>query len=91
MVLLNFFATILLFPLCCGFYEINPNEAMILEAFGKPIKIVREQGLHWYWPFGVSFKRVTMALNTIRIRGTSVPDLQGSPLNISVVITYVIN
>ena len=32
-----------------------------------------------------------MALNTIRIKGTSVPDLQGSPLNISVVITYVIN
>lgn len=63
---------------------------MILEIFGRPVKIIYETGLGWYFPLGVVKKKVSMELNTIEIKGSSVPDKGGSPLNVSVVITYAV-
>jgi len=52
------------------------------------VKIVKESGLHWYFPCYNKFIKVSHALQTMEIKGSSVPDLNGSPLNVSVVITY---
>lgn len=89
MICLNIFLFII-FPPCLlfGFYNIHPNESYIIENFGNPIKIVSEVGLHWYFPFYNTFIKKSLALQTMEIKGSSVPDLNGSPLNVSVVITY---
>lgn len=34
---------------------------------------------------------ISTALNTTRLEGSSVPDLTGAPLNVSVVVTYVVS
>ena len=62
---LYFFNFIFLLPVitfCCGFYSVEPNETMILEVFGKPIKKIEDSGLHWYFPLFVSKKLVSNAL-----------------------------
>ena len=91
MVLFNFLFCIFIIPICYGFFTVQPNTVVILEAFGKPIKIIKKPGLSWYWPICVARQYVSTALNTINLHGSSVPDLTGAPLNVSVVITYVID
>ncbi len=87
----NLFFCLLIYPLFFGFFSLRPNEIVILEAFGKPIKVYETPGLKWYWPCCVVRKKFTRSLETINIHGSSVPDKNGSPLNISVVITYTIS
>lgn len=80
-----------IFPILYAFFSVEPNSAVILEAFGKPIKIIKEPGLRWFWPIGVQRRLISTALNTTRLEGSSVPDLTGAPLNVSVVVTYVVS
>lgn len=57
------FLNIVFFPLLlCGFYTLHPNEVIIIETFGKPIKIVNRIGLHWYFPLATRFIRISTAL-----------------------------
>lgn len=85
MIILN----LIFFPiLLCGFFTIQPNEIVVVQSFGKPIKILSSPGLNWYFPLATQLKRASTALQTVEIKGSSVPDLNGSPLNVSVVITY---
>lgn len=89
MIFLNILLFFIFFPLIfCGFFDVEPNEAYIIETFGRPIKLVNETGLHWYFPIYNRFIKIDKSLQTIEIKGSSVPDLNGSPLNVSVVITY---
>ena len=52
---------------------------------------MQKPGLNWYFPIGTKFRKVKKSLQTEEIFGSSVPDMYGSPLNISVVITYTIS
>lgn len=89
MIFFNIICFILLpFLPLCGIFVVHPNEEVIIEAFGKPLKVIKKSGLNWYFPIFRSLKRISTALTTEEIRGSSVPDLNGSPLNVSVVITY---
>lgn len=92
MVFFNILVYIIFPPLlCCSFFEVRPNESVILEMFGTPVWVCSEPGLHFYLPLCNRLIRVSKALQTVEIKGSSVPDLHGSPLNVSVVITYKID
>ena len=88
MVFFNLIFFIFLLPILCGFFTIQPNEIVIVEVLGKPIKVMDTPGLNWYFPIATSFRKVSKSLRTIELSGSSVPDKNGSPLTISVVITY---
>jgi len=77
-----------LLPLCCGFYSVEPLEAIIITAFGKVVHVEKEPGLHWYWPFFNTKSRLSLKVQTINVAGSSVPDSRGSPLNCSAIVTY---
>jgi len=49
---LNFFISLLMafLPCLCGFYTVEPLEAVVILAFGKIIKVEKEPGLHWFMP-----------------------------------------
>ncbi len=86
------FLNFLFIPFSCfGCFSVQPNQVVIVEAFGKPIKIVKDEGLHCHATCCFTFRNVSKALETINLKGSSVPDKSGSPLNISVVITYTID
>lgn len=88
MVFFNTIFFIFILPILFGFFTIKPNEIVIIEVLGKPIKTMQTPGLNWYFPIATSFRRISKSLRTIELNGTSVPDKNGSPLTISVVITY---
>ena len=75
-------------PCCCGFYSVEPLEAVIITAFGKIIHVEKEPGLHWYWPFFRSSRTISLKVQTINVSGSSVPDARGSPMNCSAIVTY---
>lgn len=88
MVIINLLFFIFIIPILYGFFTISPNEVVIVESLGKPVKIIQDAGLHWYFPCMNRFRKIKKSLTTTQLTGSSVPDLGGSPLEISVVITY---
>jgi len=87
---LNFFFSLLLafLPCCCGFYTVEPLEAVVILAFGKIIKVEKEPGLHWFYPMLSSRHTQSLKVQTINVQGSSVPDARGSPMNCSAIVTY---
>jgi regulator of protease activity HflC (stomatin/prohibitin superfamily) len=75
-------------PLLCGFFTVQPNEAIVIICCGKIVKIILEPGMHWYWVFGVTLQKVDLGLQTIMLKDSSVPDSNGSPLNVSAIVTF---
>ncbi|MEY2987148.1 MAG: HflC protein [Pseudomonadota bacterium] len=46
------FTTLLVFILAMGAgYTIKEGEQVVITLFGKPVRMVKEAGLHWKWPF----------------------------------------
>ena len=86
----NFFLCLMLafIPLFCGFFTVQPNEAIVIVCCGKIVKLVQEPGMSWYWPIGTSFHKVDLGLQTITLKDSSVPDSNGSPLNVSAIVTF---
>lgn len=76
---------------CCGFYSVEPLDAVLITAFGKVVHVEKEPGLHWYWPFFRSTSTMSLKVQTINVSGSSVPDGRGSPLNVSAIVTYSVN
>ena len=52
---------LLIIPIFCYFYEVKPNEVVILEGFGKPVKVVKTPGLNFKW-LGLTKRNVTRTL-----------------------------
>jgi len=86
----NFFLCLMLafIPLFCGFFTVQPNEAIVIVCCGKIVRLVQEPGMKWYWPIGTSFHKVDLGLQTITLKDSSVPDSNGSPLNVSAIVTF---
>jgi hypothetical protein len=91
MLTFNIFFFLFLFPILYGFFTIEPNEMVIVEVLGKPIKVMSKPGLNWFFPIATKFRKVSRALKTVELKGNSVLEKEGSPLYVSVVITYSIN
>ena len=60
-------------------------------AYGKIRFVETEPGLYYSpFVFGRDLIRVSTAIQTMDVKGSSVPDLNGSPMNVSAIINYVI-
>lgn len=88
LIFFNFIFALCILPLCCGFYTVEPLQAVVLMFMGKIIKVNTSPGLSYTFPFGVAKQRVSLGINTMELSGSSVPDKNGSPLNVSAVVTY---
>ena len=75
--------------LCNTFWIVTPNEKIIFTSFGKVRKVVEKPGCCWV-PL-LEGQRVECKLQTLQIKGSSVPDLSGSPMHVSVIVNYQIN
>jgi regulator of protease activity HflC (stomatin/prohibitin superfamily) len=73
---------------CCGFYQVEPLEAVVITAFGKIVNIETDPGLHCYYPCCVAFNKISTKVQTLSLPRSSVPDARGSPLNVSAIVTY---
>jgi len=74
-----------------GFYTVEQKEAVIFQVFGKVWFVKTEPGLY-YSPLvvGRMLEKVNTSIQTQEVVGSSVPDLNGSPMNVSAIINFVI-
>ena len=74
--------------LLAGFFVVNPREEMVVLRFGKYVKTVRQQGIHWVNPVGRKMYRIPTRDMTLDIATTTVVERNGNPIQISAVVLY---
>lgn len=70
-----------------GFFMINPNEAVVLQLFGKYQGTCKQPGLNWVNPF-LATRRVSLRVRTFESAKLKVNDLDGNPIEIAAVVTW---
>ena len=78
-----------LFLLIClfGFFVVNPNEARVLQFFGRYIGTVRSAGLRWSNPF-YSARTISLKALSFQSEQLKVNDSDGNPIQIAAIIVY---
>ena len=71
----------------CGFFTLQPNEAIVLSFFGPYVGTVRDAGFYWANPF---YSKTKVSLRARNFEGTrlKVNDKQGNPIEIAAVIVW---
>jgi regulator of protease activity HflC (stomatin/prohibitin superfamily) len=70
-----------------GFFVVNPNEAVVLQLFGRYVGTVKEPGLRWANPF-YSKKRVSLRVHNFESERLKVNDHSGNPIEIAAVVVW---
>lgn len=73
--------------LWAGLFMVNPNEAKVMQLFGKYVGTVREPGLRWanplYWK-----TRISTRVRNFESGKLKVNDSRGSPIEIAAVVVW---
>jgi regulator of protease activity HflC (stomatin/prohibitin superfamily) len=80
-------ALVVLGGLKAGFFVVNPNEARVLQFFGKYAGSARQPGLRWANPFYTK-KRVSMRVRNFESARLKVNDNEGNPIEIAAVVVW---
>lgn len=57
------FTTLLVFMLAMGAgYTIKEGEQVVITLFGKPVRMVKEAGLHWKWPLAETVRVIDLRM-----------------------------
>ncbi|MDY6947179.1 MAG: SPFH domain-containing protein [Pseudomonadota bacterium] len=70
-----------------GFFIVQPNQAAVMQFFGKYVGSERNSGLRWANPF-YSKKTVTLRVRNFESSRLKVNDLEGSPIEIAAVVVW---
>ena len=80
-------ATILVAICWAGFFMVHPNEAKVLQLFGKYVGTVHEPGLKWANPFYAK-TAVSTRVRNFESGRLKVNDSNGSPIEIAAVVVW---
>ncbi|MGE4070836.1 MAG: SPFH domain-containing protein [Lysobacterales bacterium] len=81
--LLGFVEFFLLF----GLFMVQPNNAVVLQLFGRYVGTVRDEGLRWANPF-YSKRAVSLRVRNFESGKLKVNELEGSPIEIAAVVVW---
>jgi regulator of protease activity HflC (stomatin/prohibitin superfamily) len=70
-----------------GLFIVNPNEAKVLQFFGRYIGTVREPGLRWANPFYTK-RKISLRIRNFESSKLKVNDHDGSPIDIAAVVVW---
>ena len=70
-----------------GFAVVNPNEAQVVQFFGRYIGSLREPGFHWTWPLTAK-RKVTLRVRNFETARLKVSDADGNPVEIAAVVVW---
>jgi regulator of protease activity HflC (stomatin/prohibitin superfamily) len=73
--------------LLSGLYMLQPNEAAILNLFGKYVGTDRSEGLRWASPFFVK-RKMSLRQRNLNAPTLKVNDKRGNPVEISAVVVW---
>ncbi len=81
----------ILFPilllLMVGLFVVNPNEARVLQLFGRYVGTVRDPGLRWANPFFTK-RRISVRVRNFETENSKVNDANGNPVEIAAVVVW---
>ena len=80
-------ATLITAIFWAGFFMVHPNEAKVLQLFGKYAGTVHDSGLKWANPF-YSKTAVSTRVRNFESGKLKVNDSQGSPIEIAAVVVW---
>ena len=70
-----------------GFTVINPNEARVIQFFGRYIGSVKRAGFHWVTPL-TSKRKISLRVRNFESARLKVSDADGNPVEIAAVVVY---
>ena len=73
--------------LLIGLFMVNPNEARVLQLFGRYVGTVNEQGLRWANPFYTK-QRISVRVRNFETDRSKVNDADGNPIEIAAVVVW---
>ena len=76
-----------LFFLLAGLFMVNPNEARVLQLFGRYVGTVHDEGLRWANPFFTKGK-ISVRVRNFETERSKVNDADGNPIEIAVVVVW---
>ncbi len=85
--LLVVLATLLLIVISSGFIVVNPNEARVIQFFGRYAGTVKDAGFHWVLPFSTK-RRLTQRVSNFQSERLKVSDADGNPVEIAAVVVW---
>lgn len=83
--------SVILFPLLLflmfGLFVAHPNEARVLQFFGRYVGTVRESGLRWLIPFYTK-RRISVRVRNFETERSKVNDADGNPVEVAAVVAW---
>jgi len=70
-----------------GIYVVNPNEARVMQLFGRYVGTVRDEGLRWNNPFYTK-KPMSLRVRNFETATIKVNDIEGNPIEIGAIVTW---
>jgi regulator of protease activity HflC (stomatin/prohibitin superfamily) len=70
-----------------GFTVVNPNEAKVVQFFGRYVGSVRDAGFAWVWPLTTK-RRISLRVRNFETQKLKVNDANGNPVEIAAVVVY---
>jgi regulator of protease activity HflC (stomatin/prohibitin superfamily) len=70
-----------------GLFVVNPNEAQVLQLFGRYVGTVKDPGLRWANPF-YSKKRISLRIRNFESQKLKVNDIEGNPIETAAVVVW---
>lgn len=80
-------AAIVVLVLWIGFFMVNPNEAKVLQLFGKYTGTAKDPGLRWANPF-LAKRAVSLRVRNFESGKLKVNDSTGNPIEIAAVVVW---
>jgi len=77
----------LMFVLWPGFFIVNPNEARVLQLFGRYVGTVRAPGLKWANPFYTK-RKISLRVRNFETGKLKVNDTNSNPIEIGTVVVW---
>jgi regulator of protease activity HflC (stomatin/prohibitin superfamily) len=78
----------IIFAVCVsGFAVLNPNEARVIQFFGRYVGSLTRAGFHWTVPF-TNKRRVSLRVRNFESNRLKVSDADGNPVEIAAVVVY---
>ena len=76
-----------LFIALFGFFIVGPNEAVVMQFFGKYAGTARDEGLRWANPFFAK-RKLSLKMRSFESARLKVNDIEGNPIEIAAIIVW---
>ncbi len=73
--------------LASGFLVVSPNDARVIQFFGRYVGTIATAGFHWTVPFATK-RRISLRVANFQSERLKVSDLDGNPVEIAAVIVW---